>query len=49
MEITFAQVGTAKLLLTDALIAATRPLSLDGADEIEDELVPEGTEDEGLN
>jgi len=31
------------------LIAATRPLSLDGADEIEDELVPEGTEDEGLN
>lgn len=49
MEITFAQVGTAKLLLTDALIAATRPLSLDGAEEIEDELVPEGTEDEGLN
>lgn len=49
MEIGFAQVGTAKLLLTDALIAATRPLSLDGADEIEDELVPEGTEDEGLN
>lgn len=49
MEISFAQVGTAKLLLTDALIAATRPLSLDGADEIEDELVPEGTEDEGLN
>jgi len=49
MEISFAQVGTAKLLLTDALIAATRPLSLDGAEEIEDELVPEGTEDEGLN
>ncbi|MFA6123528.1 MAG: ribosome maturation protein RimP [Sphingomonas sp.] len=49
IELSFAQVGTAKLLLTDALIAATRPLSLDGADEIEDELVPEGTEDEGLN
>ncbi len=49
MEIGFDQVGTAKLVLTDALIAATRPLSLDGVEEeeIEDEALPEGIEDEG--
>jgi ribosome maturation factor RimP len=49
MEIGFEQVGTAKLVLTDALIAATRPLSLDGVEEqeIEDEALPEGIEDEG--
>lgn len=43
MEIGFDQVGTAKLLLTDALIAATRPLSMDGAEEeeIEDEAAEE--------
>jgi ribosome maturation factor RimP len=51
MEIGFDQVGTAKLVLTDALIAATRPLSIEGVEEeeIEDELVPEGTDDEGQN
>lgn len=42
MTIGFGQVASAKLLLTDALIAATRPLSVEGADEIED------TEDEEL-
>jgi ribosome maturation factor RimP len=49
MEIGFDQVGTAKLVLTDALIAATRPLSLEGVEEqeIEDEALPEGIEDEG--
>lgn len=43
MEVPFAQVGTAKLVLTDALIAATRPLSMDGVDEeeIEDDAVDE--------
>jgi ribosome maturation factor RimP len=29
----FAQVADAKLLMTDALIAATAPLSAEGADE----------------
>ncbi|WP_010183715.1 ribosome maturation protein RimP [Sphingomonas sp. PAMC 26605] len=49
MEIGFDQVGTAKLVLTDALIAATRPLSVEGVEEeeIEDEALPEGIEDEG--
>jgi ribosome maturation factor RimP len=37
MTIGFAQVAEAKLLLTDALIAATRPLSTEGADEFLDE------------
>ncbi|GGA60019.1 ribosome maturation protein RimP [Sphingomonas psychrolutea] len=49
MEVPFSQIGTAKLVLTNALIAATRPLSMDGVEEeeTEEELVPEGTEDEG--
>ena len=33
----FALVGDAKLMLTDALISATMPLSSDGADEFETE------------
>ncbi|WP_375429510.1 ribosome maturation protein RimP [uncultured Sphingomonas sp.] len=37
MTIGFAQVADAKLLLTDRLIAATKPLSTEGADEYEDE------------
>ena len=37
MTIGFSQVADAKLLLTDRLIAATRPLSTEGADEYEDE------------
>ncbi len=51
MEIGFDQVGTAKLVLTDALIAATRPLSLEGVDEeeIEDEDALESAADEELN
>jgi len=61
MTIGFADVGEAKLLLTDRLIAATRPLSMEGADEEEifedvshDGLVDEdgaleSAEDKGLN
>jgi len=36
-EIAFGDVAHAKLVLTDALIAATRPVSTEGADEIETE------------
>lgn len=43
MELSFAQVGTAKLVLTNALIAATRPLSMDG---VEDEEIEEDAVDE---
>ena len=52
MTIGFAQVADAKLLFTDRLLAATRPLSMDGADEEElddDNTAFEGAEDEGLN
>jgi ribosome maturation factor RimP len=53
IDVPFAKVNTAKLVLTDALIAATRPLSMDGAEEEEfedqDDL-PEGTDtQEGHN
>ncbi|WP_447727673.1 ribosome maturation protein RimP [Sphingomonas koreensis] len=37
VTIPFAQVADAKLLITDRLIAATRPLSTEGADEFEAE------------
>jgi ribosome maturation factor RimP len=37
MTIDFEQVADAKLLMTDRLIAATAPLSVEGADEIEAE------------
>ncbi|SCW87799.1 ribosome maturation factor RimP [Sphingobium faniae] len=37
VSIPFALVGDAKLVLTDALISATMPLSSDGADEFETE------------
>ncbi len=46
MDVPFAQVGTAKLLLTDALIAATRPLSMEGIEEIEDEPAESAAEEE---
>lgn len=36
MSVGFAQVADAKLLMTDRLIAATQPLSVEGADEIEE-------------
>jgi len=52
MTIDFADVGDAKLLLTDRLIAATRPLSIEGAEEevFEDnDDALESAEDEGLN
>ena len=49
MTIGFDQVGDAKLLFTDRLLAATRPLSIDGADEEEleefdDEDAPDGAD-----
>ena len=37
MTIGFDQVADAKLLITDRLIAATAPLSVEGAEEFEDE------------
>lgn len=45
-DVPFAQVGTAKLLLTDALIAATRPLSMEGVEDIEDEPAVQPHEEE---
>lgn len=45
MTVPFAQIADAKLLITDRLIAATRPLSLAGADEIETEAPVEGADD----
>ena len=43
MTIGFDQVADAKLLFTDKLLAATRPLSAEGADEFEPENdAPEG-------
>lgn len=36
VTVPFTQVADAKLLMTDALIAATAPLSVDGADEFEE-------------
>lgn len=44
MTIGFGQVGNAKLVLTDALIAATRPLSMDGVEEEEFEETDEDEE-----
>lgn len=35
VEVPLAKIGSAKLVLTDRLIAATRPLDMTGADEIE--------------
>jgi ribosome maturation factor RimP len=37
----FDNIATAKLLLTDRLIAATAPIRTDGADAIEDDEIPE--------
>ena len=41
VTIGFAQVADAKLLLTDRLIAATAPLSVEGVEELEDEADPD--------
>lgn len=51
IDVAFGAVASAKLQLTDALIAATRPLSMEGADEeeFEDDDTPEGAEHEELN
>ena len=43
-SVAFADVGDAKLVMTDRLIAATAPLSTDGADELE-ELDEDGVDD----
>ncbi len=48
VKVDFAQVDNAKLVITDRLIAATAPLSTEGADEFEDEGV-ENAEQEELN
>jgi len=37
MRVNFANIGDAKLLITDRLIAATQPLSAEGAEEIEED------------
>ncbi len=44
----FSAIAAAKLLLTDALIAATVPLDADGADEFEDEEGPDETAPEEM-
>jgi ribosome maturation factor RimP len=41
VDMPFAQIASAKLLLTDALIAATAPLSAEGADQIIETEAPE--------
>ncbi len=46
MTIGFDQVAEAKLLITDRLIAATAPLSSEGADEFEDEASVDAREEE---
>ncbi len=42
----FNNIVTAKLLLTDRLIASTAPVNADGAEEIEDETVPEDQQED---
>jgi len=44
MTIGFDQVGDAKLLFTDKLLAATAPLSMAGVDEVEDEMALTGAD-----
>jgi len=46
-RVTFANIDNAKLVMTDRLIAATAPLSTEGADEFED--VPEDAQAEDTN
>jgi ribosome maturation factor RimP len=45
---TFDNIATAKLLLTDRLIAATAPIKTDGADAIENDEIPEDDQDSFL-
>ncbi len=42
----FTNIATAKLLLTDRLIASTAPVNTDGADEIEDETIIEDQQED---
>jgi ribosome maturation factor RimP len=42
----FSNIVTAKLLLTDRLIASTAPVNADGADEIEDETITEDQQED---
>jgi len=50
MTVPFAMIADAKLLITDALLAATAPLSTEGADEYEDEPADDDAADsQGLN
>lgn len=42
----FSALGSAKLLLTDRLIASTAPINSDGADEVEDEIHIEDQQEE---
>lgn len=42
----FSNLGSAKLLLTDRLIASTAPIATDGADEIEADPITEDQQDE---
>jgi len=49
VSLPFAGIRTAKLLLTDALIAAAQPLSTEGADAIEEEIDEELEDDIGAD
>lgn len=42
----FSNLGSAKLLLTDRLIASTAPINIEGADEIEDETLIEDQQED---
>ena len=46
MNFAFSNIATAKLLLTDRLIAATAPVKSDGADEIEQDETTEDFEED---
>jgi ribosome maturation factor RimP len=48
INFTFDNIATAKLLLTDRLIAATAPIKTDGADAIENDEIPEDDQDSFL-
>jgi ribosome maturation factor RimP len=46
IKFAFSNIATAKLLLTDRLIASTAPINTDGADEIEDETITEDQQED---
>jgi ribosome maturation factor RimP len=47
MRVAFEAVADAKLLMTDALLAATAPLSSEGADEFEEIAASDDADSEG--